>query len=311
MNMPQRIAGLTGLLALALAAGCASTPPLPPVDPMADPVLVQLTSSAEAARAAGGYERAARFYTLALARARATDNGLAVAQQAYNTAACHLLAGRAADAQPLLVEAYGEFARARQDLGPVLLLQARAARQLGQANEAQAAISRVVEIARDQDVQVQAWLLHGQIACDAGQADEAGKALSRARHLLRDDPALRAGVASLAGRVAEVEGRPAEAALEYDKEAAWMQGARRYRDMAAALVRAGDALAKAGDARGAATRYYRGARSLHGQGDAAAAQRAIEQAVAVVPAEDAALAAQVETLRGEIRGQVGVAARPE
>jgi tetratricopeptide (TPR) repeat protein len=297
-------------LALAALSGCA-TPPPPPPDAFPDPVLVQLTSSAEAAFAVGAYDRAARFYGLALARARAADHGREAGRQAYNHAACLLLAQRPAEAQRALPEAAGEFARYRMDLGPVWLLEARAARQLGQTNVAAAAIARVVESGTPNAVQAQAWLLHGQMAADAGDAKEAAAGLRRARHLQDGDPALRAGVAGLAGRLARIEGENRDAALEFDKEASFMQQARRYRDMAAALTRAGEAWSLVPDAAAAALRYYRAARSWQGQGDLVPALQAVERAVAAAEqADDAVLSAQIAALFDELRSSRGVAALP-
>jgi hypothetical protein len=294
-------------LGLAALAGCASPPPLP-VDPMPDPVLVQLTSSAEAAFAVGAYDRAARFYSLALARARTADDGREVGKQAYNQAACLLLAQRPAEAQRALAEASGEFARQRMDLGSVWLLEARAARLLGQTNAAAAAIAKVVESATPRDVQAQAWLLHGQMAADAGDAKAAAAGLSRARHLQTGDPALRAGVAALAGRLALLEGRARDAGLEYDKETTFMQQARRYRDMAQALTRAGQAWSQVPDAEAAALRFYRAGRSWQGQGELVPALQAVEQAVAFAgQAGNAALASEIAALFEEIRSASGVA----
>lgn len=303
----RRIRLLLAALAASAAAGCAS-PPAPPPDRMPDPVLVQLTSSAQAAFAVGAYDRAARFYELARARARAMDDGVEVGKQAYNFAACLLLAGRPADARPALAEAAGEFGRWRMDSGPVLLLEARAARMLGLTNEADGAISRIVEMNTPKAVQSQAWLLHGQIACDAGDLKEAGKALSRARHLLDDAPALRAGVAALEGRIALLENRPADAALLFDKEASFMQRAGRYGEMADALGRAGQAYEQAGDPDAAALRYHRSARSLFGRGDNLVALQATERAVAAAAqAGNEALAAEIAALFSEIRASIEVA----
>lgn len=293
--------------ALAALSGCA-TPPVPTDDPQPDPVLVQMTSSAESAFAVGAYERAARFYGLALARARAADDGREAGRQAYNHAACLLLAQRPAEARRALAEAEGEFARHRMDPGPVWLLQARAYRQLGQAGEAAAAISRVVESATPRGVQSQAWLLQGQIAADAGDGKTAAAALGRARHLQDGDPALRAGVAGLAGRLAALDARPRDAALEYDKEASFMQQARRYRDMAQALLRAAEAWAAVPDAKAAAQRYYRAARSWQGQGEVVPALQAVEKAVVAAEAtEDAVLGAQIAALFEDLRASGGVA----
>ena len=67
-----------------------ATPPPPPPDAFPDPVLVQLTSSAEAAFAVGAYDRAARFYGLALAReSAATKREIIVAEGYMDVIALH------------------------------------------------------------------------------------------------------------------------------------------------------------------------------------------------------------------------------
>ena len=269
---------------------------------MPDAQLAQYISSAGSAFALGSYERAARFYELALQRARAMDESLEVGKQAYNLAASLVLAGNATNALPYLTEAESTFARLREDVGPVVLLRARALRAVGDTNGARLEIQRVVELNTSEDIQCQGWLLYGQLSADAGDLEEAHKALSRARHLLSDDPALRAGVASLAGRLALLNNNAGGAGLEYDKEAEFMRRARRYADMAEALRRAGAAYAADGNVDAAGYRFYRAARSWQGQGRPVEALRAIEQALALPvgdaePAWGAAVAALVEEIR--------------
>jgi len=145
---------------------------------------------------------------------------------------------------------------------------------------------------------------------DAADAAEAAKALSRARALLTDEPALRAGVAALAGRIALLNNEGGDAGLEFDKEAEFMRRAGRFRDMATALERAGAAYARGGDAESAGFRYYRAARSWLGQGDTVRALRAVEQALALPGAEqDAAWAPELAALFAEIK-RTPVAGKP-
>ncbi|HMP77015.1 MAG TPA: hypothetical protein PKE12_12040 [Kiritimatiellia bacterium] len=287
------------VLALCGSAGCAG-PRVATSSP--DAMLAQYISSAQSAFALGSFDRAGRFYELALQRARAMDDAVEVGKQAYNLAASLVLQERPADALPYLAEAEAAFARLRRDRGPVHLLRARALRASSQAAAAKLEIQRVVELNTPNEVQCQGWLLYGQIAVDESDAKEAAKALARARSLLTDDPALRAGVAALAGRIALLKGEGGDAGLEFDKEAEFMRRAGRFRDMAAALERAGEACARAGDVEAAGFRYYRAARSWHGQGDPVRALKAVEQALALPGAEqDAAWAPELAALFAEIK----------
>lgn len=274
---------IIALVAGAALAGCASPPQ---VAPKPDFELAQYISSAQTAFHLAVYDRAARFYELALQRARAMDDSAEIGKQAYNLAASLLLADRPADALPYLTEADAVFARARSDRGSVSLLRARALRALGQADAAQLEIQKTVELPTSREVQCQAWLLYGQLSCDATNIEEATKGLSRARSFLTDEPALRAGVAGLAGRMALLKGEGGDAGLEFDKEAEFMRRATRYRDMAASLQRAGEAYTKAGDMDAAGLRFYRASRSWQGLGETLNALKTMERALAVIGSED-------------------------
>lgn len=290
------------LLALAAGvalAGCASPPN---VAPSPDSELAQYISSAQTAFHLVSYERAARFYELALQRARAIDDSAEVGKQAYNLAASLFLAGRPADALPYLTEADAVFARARSDRGPVSLLRARALRALDRTDAAHLELQKAVELPTSREVQCQAWLLYGQLSCDATNISEAAKGLSRARSFLMDDPALRAGVAGLAGRIALLKGEGGDAGLEFDKEAEFMRRAARYRDMAASLQRAGEAYAKAGDVKAAGLRFYRASRSWQGLGETLNALKTMERALSVIGSEDEpGWGPEMSALFGEIK----------
>lgn len=271
------------LLAIALSAGCASTPASAPPP---DATLAQYISSAQSAFHLGSFDRAARFYERALQRARAMDDGIEVGKQAYNLAAAELLADRPTNALPYLVEAEGAFTAQRRDRGPVVLLRARALRAMGQADAARAELEKLVEMKTSGAVHCQAWLAYGQLASDAADPEEAAKALSRARSYLTEDPALRAGAAALAGQIALLNGNGDDAGLEFDKEAEFMRRAKRYRDMAAALERAGAAYAKSGDPKAAGDRFYRAARSWQGLGAPVNALQTMQHALAAIGSEN-------------------------
>ncbi len=303
-----RILGsVLALSGLSFVAGCASTPSVPD-EPARDPLLVQYDASARAAVAEGRYDRAARFYELALGRARTADLGLEVAKAAYNQGACLLMMQRPAAARVSLQEAASEFERLKRDPSPAWLLEARAARLLGDNPAAAERVDRVMAVSREDDVRLQGWLIKGSMAVEAGQLDAARQALSKARALLRDDPALRAGVASLSGQLALAEQRAADAALHFDKEAAFLQRAARWSDMAAALRRAGEAYQRAEQHGPAAQRFFRAARSFYGQGQLVPALQAMEWSVeAAGRSGDEALARDTGRLLGEIRQAVEAA----
>lgn len=287
-------------VALAFAVGCASAPKRQ--GPSIDPTLAQFVSSAQSAFALNSYDRAARFYQLALQRARALDDALEIGKQAYNLAASLHLAGRSSDALPFLDEAEIAFGALRRDTGPILLLRARALRAVGKVDEANQAVRRIVEMNTPRDVQAQAWLLYGQIALDREEGAEAEKALQRARSLASGDPALRAGIAGLYARLAASSGNPAGAAQQFDAEAEAFREAGRLRDMAESLARAGAAYQRAERWDTAGDRFYRAARSFYGQGDRVRALQTIEQALAIAEhAPDAAWGRAVAALFEEIR----------
>jgi tetratricopeptide (TPR) repeat protein len=286
-------------ISLLVLAACKSAPKI--AEPT-DPLLAQYVSSAQSAYAQNSFARAARFYELALQRARAIDNSLEVGKQAYNLAAALHQGGRSADALPYLAEAESAFSQLRLDLGPVLLLRARALRATSDAAASEAAVRRVVELNTPRDVQAQAWLLYGRLAIDRGDGGEAEKALQRARALASDDPALQAGIAGLSARLALHTGSPAGAGAAFDREAEFFRRAGRFRDMAEALERAGDAFAASGAADDAGARYVRAARSYLGQGDSLSALRAIERALAAAKeGQEFAWGAEAAALFDEIR----------
>lgn len=300
------VVGLVGL------SGCTSAPVPPDEAPFQDPMLVKQDAAARAAFADGNYERAARYYELALTRARITDNGAEVAKAAYNRGTCLLLLKQADPALECLREASAEFARSGLDPSPAWLLEARAARQKGDIPAVTSLVERVLSQGRNESVRLQAWLIRGTLAAEAGQPAAARVALKEARRRLTDDPALRAGVAGLAGLVALAEKKPADAALSFDKETAFLQQAARWSDMAESLRRAGEAYEQAGQSRDAALRFFRSARSLAGQGRWVPALQAAERALTFAHAvEDEALAADTARLVEEIRHAVGVARAAE
>ena len=296
------------MLVFLLAGGCATTNPPAPDEQYRDPVLVQLDSSARAAFAEGNYARAARFYELALGRARTADFGAEIAKAAYNRGACLILLKQPEPARAVLREAGGEFARQHEDASSAWLLEARAELMMSNRVAATLLVDRVLSSGEDRDVQLQAWLLKGEMALQESQTDLARLALGKARALLHKEPALQAGVSSLAGKVALADGKPVDAALNFDKQAVFLQRAARWADMAYALQQAGEAYGQAFQADAATLRFYRAARSYYAQGMLVPALQAVELAVqSSSKTTDEVLAADTGRLLEEIKRQVGVA----
>lgn len=297
-HCPSSVRWVAVSACLALAA-CRSAPR---ATEAIDVQLAQYASSAQAAFSRQQYARAGRFFHLALQRARAIDDSREIGKQAYNLAAALHLQGRSEEALSYLAEAQQALEENRLDSAPVWLLRARALRAVGRLSEARSAASRVVSMNTPADVQAQAWLVYGHVSLDQGETGEAEKALARARALASADAALQAGIAGLAARLNARAGDQARAGLLFDEEARALQRAGRFRDMADALRRAGEAYAAAGDIRAAGDRLYRAARSFYGQGDRQKALEAIEQMLALAPpGQEMPWAAPTASLFEEIR----------
>ncbi|MCX7010838.1 MAG: hypothetical protein NTY53_26965 [Kiritimatiellaeota bacterium] len=298
---------LYGFVALSLI-GC-STPPkaAKPIDP--DIGMISVAASKAFAR--GQIETASRQFARALEHARAADSAADIHDQAYNLAACCLLMDQPALARRLLAEARSEAMRANRDATDVLLLDAKAARRLGQPAEAVALADQIAASTDKPAAKMQALIIKAHVQNDAGKLQPAN--LSAIRLLGRDvnDPALNAEVENLAGSAAQHERSFGDAAAAFDREAAGWQRAGRFREMALALGRAGTAWQTDGRSAEAADRLYRSARSLFAQGDAVGALRQIEPAlVAAKAARLDELAARIVALFEEIKQNVAHDAEP-
>jgi tetratricopeptide (TPR) repeat protein len=295
---------------LFVLSGCASPPK---ANDNTDITLVQFSTSAQQAFELGSYERAARFYELALDRAWAIDDGPEVANNAFNLAAVDIVLGRLDEADAVLVAALGEFERLNRNTADVLLLQSRVAQARGDAARSGALLDEAMQMAKSDDARLQAWILKADLACDAGDLALAEKNLAEAQSLFdaTKDDALRAGVARVSGRVYQSKEQPAQAAEEFDREAAFQQKAHRYPEMARALDRAGQAYQAAGNHAGAADRWYRASRSRYAQKDAAGALKLIDAAMkAATDSGQKGLQGQVSALFEMIREDVDAASAP-
>lgn len=280
------------VIGMLVAGGCAS-PKQGVAVKKGDEQIAQSAKAAQAAYEAGGFARAAKFYEVGLARARALEMREEIRRTAFNAAACWLRAGMASNAAPLLVEANREFVLAGVNPTPVRVLQARSAMAMGDVAGAIGFASNAVAGARLEDDKVDAALVSFDLAMlrEDGTAAEwyAGRA---SRHAV--SVASKAGAAMAQGRLLGLKGDAAGATKAFETAADFWRDAGNAGEMAAALRAAGESLAKAGDAARAADFLYRAARSFFGQHENVAALQCIEAAM------KSADAAKSEALKSQI-----------
>ncbi|MBN1422484.1 MAG: tetratricopeptide repeat protein [Planctomycetes bacterium] len=306
MNVPLRVL-LIGVAAAAIAAGCSSAP-MPPEPP--DPQLVTLADDAYLAFRAGSIAKAEGFYRRALDRARAMDRAGLIGEQAYNLAVCLIETNRYGEAEIALREAMAEEARRGGDPADLMVALAKLAYRKGDREEAEAEADRIIRHAgtKPGDAHlIEAYLLKARIALDAGDAASARAALAAAEPLAGDPPLPHrvAALAGVRGRILLAEGKPAEAAPEFDREGDALRGAGRYPEMASAIERAGDAYARAGRFGPAADRLYRAGRALAGQGRGEPALAILARAIeAAEKAGDSGLRIRAAALEAELEGEL-------
>lgn len=269
---------LTLVVFVAALAGCGSSRPVAePLDPSQERA-VQFQDAAYAAYEAREYEQAARLYGRALDHARTSDDAAAIADAAYNRAACYTLLERWTEADADLTEALlrSSSAVARAD---ILLLRASVLRRLERPADAESAISEALtesRINRPLSRHVfAADILRGHLACDEKQYKAAAAFAERAE-------ASAAGsflaTKALFARIVDGRDAPGEAAPVYDLEADLAREAGRYRQMARALADAGRDYGEAGVWKLAADRHYRSARAYLSQKATPAAQKQADAA---------------------------------
>ena len=252
-------------LTLLTLVGCATSPTstVPPKDK-------ELSRTSNLARTAfedGATARAIDLYGKALNRARATDDATEIGNAAYNLALCHTILGQLDQASVSLVEATAAFRRRGSNPADVLLLEATVAQREGKSEQALSLADQVLSASSDENDLFQVALLKGTIACQQDDPARARTALAEAdRHHIAN-AALLAARERLVGNILLLEGNPAEAAAAFDRAAALFQKAKRYRDMALTLRRAGEAYQEAGDTQRAEDRLFRARRSLAAQGE--------------------------------------------
>jgi len=255
---------LFSALALLALVGCAMWPTSSA--PLGDKELLRNSSLARAAFDGGDIVKAVGLYEKALNRARAMDAAMEIGNAAYNLALCQFILGQLDQASASLAEAKAAFKRGGSIPADALLLEATVAQRQGRPEQALSLADEALSASPDENDRFQVALLKGTIACEQGDAVRAKSDLSEAlKHETASSPLL-AAKERLIGNILLLEKNPAQAAAAFDRAAALLQEAKRYRDMELDLRRAAEAYRQAGDAERADERLMRANRSLTAQG---------------------------------------------
>jgi tetratricopeptide (TPR) repeat protein len=265
---------LTGFLILAvlILPSCAGPAPRHPAGVAADAEWARAMKAGRTAFELGNLDLAARFYGAALSRGRTMDSASAIADAAYNLAACRLAQGEHESARALLKEAKAEMSRSHDEPDDVLLVEAQVMWLLGEPEQAISLTEKLLGSAQTKSkegLQAQARLLRGKIACAKGDKERAIAELQSAEKIGGEEssPAVNAGRSELAGCISLLQGNTARAAQQFDREANSLREAGQYRKMADALNRAGDAYHRESLEGEAADRWFRAARTIFTLGD--------------------------------------------
>lgn len=296
------------LVAVLALASCAGPAPRPPTGVAADADFARAMKAGRTAFERGDLELAARFYQAALSRGRTMDTASAIADAAYNLAACRIARGEYESARALLQEAGAEMSRIHgQPGGDVLLVEARVVWLLGDPGEALSLTEKLLGSPMAQvpeGIRLQARLLRGKIACGKGDAEHAIAELHFAEKTTggeNENPAVNAVRSELAGCISLLQGNTAQAARQFDQEADYLREAGQYRNMAGALHRAGDAYNRTPHKGEAADRWLRAARTIFPLGDLPQARDLATKALgAAEEAKDRNLQERTRSLLEEI-----------
>jgi tetratricopeptide (TPR) repeat protein len=291
--------------ALLLLSSCSTPSPAR----KSDVELSRLALSARRTFEQGQVEGAARLYRKTLDRARAADNSAEIATNAYNLAVCLAALGKYGEARPYLEEAATELIRRGADTTDVQLLEAKTAYLGGDPERAKTIAEKALGRgdALNPAARVQFTILLARISLDRNDpaGAKSGLALATAEMAGISDPLLEAETAGLAGAVLSAESSFAAAGGEFDRQAAFCQTGEKYREMAAALGKAGGAYLAAGKNREAADRFFRSARSYFAQGETIRSLKMIEAALATLDKEtDAETFGRIAALFDEIKKSV-------
>ncbi len=256
--------------ALLLVSACGGTPATAPPPP--DEALGR---AARAGRLALEVERpndAARFYGLALARARERDDAVAIADTGIGLAASELGRGRPAAALRTGREVRAELLRREASVPAALILaEALALYRLGDAAQADAAAASVTaRAAEDADAARRAWFLRGLVAADRG--DAAILAAARAAIGEPADRDFRADARELAAAAALLDGDAASARRLAQDAAQARRESLDYRGLSRVLVLEANAVRRSGDDATAADLLLRAGRGAAARGEWAQAR---------------------------------------
>jgi len=305
----NNVRGLTAPGRLVFAAIVAWLPGcIPNHGPTGDRELRAAATAAQLAFGEGRLGLAAQMYDRALLRARAMDDSPAIADAAYNLAACLTEMGNYQQARDTLDEALAEARRSGGRVIDVLLVKATLARLQKKPSEVFAVAAQVLShhpppTAAERS---QAYLVEAEAACDADDSHAAARYLAQVNVAALSSAPLQARLAEARGRIAVLNKDWKGAATEFDRAAELWRGARRYSSMSHDLGHAADAYAAGGLIGFAADRYYRAARSAFGLGDAVASVKLIASARAAAKAAGVVdLVARADALAAEIKAAAG------
>ena len=278
-NAGKRTGRWLAVLALGLAAGCATAP----APQFTDADWVSHVTTGRGAYERGDYRRAADAYGRAQQRARALDDADALAVATVNRATCLVAVGQAAEALAGLDEALADARIAPARRAELLVAAARAEQAGGQPAAALERAAAALKLVPAPALQAQALL--AQSGAELAQDDPAAatRALAglSAKAWAALPESLQAEQAEMRAAIAAAEKNPAEALVRQDEAAQLWKQAGRLPEMARALAAAGREAQAADDPAGAADRFYRSARSLWAQGLRPEALRVLEEGVAV------------------------------
>jgi hypothetical protein len=257
-----------------IAIGCSSRQR---ADTPEDVVLRQDARAGRQAYSLDHPEQAVAQYQLALERARARDDVVAIGDYGYDLAVSQLAANHPDQALATARLTETELARRGRTSFPALVLvQAVALYRLGRKADADS-LAAQAEDGGEPVVAMRASFLRGLIADETD--DPAGLNIAIARLAHPASPQQQADADELAARRDLRQGSFNAAAIEAEHAADLRRSVLEYRDMARALSVAGDALKRGGDTRAAADLYMRAGQSAAAQGDAQTARSWLRQSL--------------------------------
>jgi len=287
-----------------LAAGCRTPAPAPRA---VDPEVARLARSAMLTHRRVSAARALPLYRAALDRAEALGDPESAGALAHNLAVCQAETGDLAAALATARAARRDLERAGRSAADPLALEAALLRALDDGADAAAAADRALaaaRAARRPELEAQMHALRAEMAIARADLASAEAGLTAARRVLgkgEGQPAARARIENVAGRLAESGGQFAVAAAAYAREAELWGLAGLPRRVPPAFARAAGAASRAGAPALAAERWLDAARSYAGQGDAASARSMLDR-IAVLPSASVApqIRAEAEALAGRL-----------